>query len=414
MSIRNYGCLTLLLIGVIFSCKNKSKGMKVADLHRGEKRSETTFEQTSIIQNFNGSWAEEMRDITGDKRTDLLYFKNLQGKAEIGYYKAPSKDLQWLPVTIGTMVLGDSDEAIENIKSIDIDGDHDLDILVFSKIKSSNDTTFVSELQWYENVGEDQWKWHQTTTIFDTFLEGEFDFADLDDDGKIDFTVLLANTENLFIFKQEEDGKWNKIKELSNSHMNSDVAIGKVDDDNYLDIVISGQIYYNPGSDMSEPWKIEKLNEKWKNYDTNANHVTKTALTDMDFDGKVEVYMAHAELAGYPLVAFKNISGSWQYRIVKDSMPPVKRLEVLDFDKDVDFDLLVTVASVDTLSQQPSVTTTLMQNDGSYINYKEVVIKKTSDAMLHASDFDMDGDVDFLLLPNSKSTNFSILENTLN
>lgn len=405
----NYIFLILTLFFFILnlsSCKQEKKGIKVADLSKLAEKDSVSFRSIQIINGFGELWSQEMKDLTGDELVDLLFVNNNESESELAYYKANRTEDIWVKIPVAKILWKDQLGEITNIEITDVDGDHDNDVVAFKKLESL-DEQIKTELFWVENLSEDEWKVHEDQVVFNFLLEGEFDFADFDNDGKIDFSLLQSKNKNLSIFKQVKTGSWQEVNEIPNLQSKSNVVVGKIDDDDFLDIVYYAKIYYNPGVDMTKPWKMEKLSEQWKNFENDSDHAIQMVLVDVDYDNKNEIYIAHSEKSGYPLLAYKNANGSWMNRIIKDSIANALRFEVLDFDRNMSFDILTT-----SQNKMGQLKTTLLLNDGVYQSYDEIVIKENHQNLIHAADYDMDGDIDFLTYPNEENINFSILKNT--
>lgn len=404
--------LTLcILSGAIYSCKEDKK--KMADKTENEIKKELAFAQRKIVDSAKFWWAHTPKDVTGDGIADVLFINNNASGGYLGYYKGQKEDGLWelniiseAPASGGLFASGD-------LEANDIDSDGDMDVIAVRHPGEWTDAGASAELFWYENnAGE--WTSHTIGVVPDAVKD--VSFADFDNDGKMDLSILTFDEHTLSVFKQNDADNWERVQFIENEFLHEGMDVGDVNNDGYPDIVATGMVYYNPGADLTNEWPTENLDEMWNNQEGDwSRNGTKTFMKDVDGDGKTEIYMAHSERAGYPLIAYKKVGSKWESRIIKDSIPACHTLQVYDFDLDGDFDVLAGINYGRAVNlDKTNFDVSIFLNQGDYKNYEEMVIEKDGIYNGQALDYDNDGDIDIFRYPNHESKDFYILENKLN
>ncbi len=402
--------LCLLATGAFQSCKEVKK--EVAPETAAEVPKELAFEQRKIVDSAKFWWAHTPADVTGDGIADLLFINNNSAGGYLGYYQGKKEPGLWelhiiaeKPTTGGLFAGGD-------LEANDIDGDGDIDVIAIKHPGEWTDAGATAELFWYENTGGD-WKSHTIGTVPDAVKD--VSFADFNIDGKLDLAILTFDEHTLSVFQQKDSDTWERVQFIQDEVLHEGMAVGNMDNDSFPDIVATGLVYYNPGDDLTKEWRVENLNEMWNNQEGDwSRNGTKTFTVDVDGDNRVEIYMAHSERAGYPLVAYKKQNNEWQSRIIKDSIPACHTLQVYDFDLDGDFDVLAGINSARAVNLDKSnFEVSIFLNQGNYADYEEMIIEKEGVYNGQAIDYDGDGDMDIFRYPNHEATDFFVLENTI-
>ncbi len=231
----------------------------------------------------------------------------------------------------------------------------------------------------------------------------------------MDVAILTFDEHTLSIFKQKDADAWERVQYIQNDVLHEGMDVGDLNNDGYPDIVATGLIYYNPGTDLTKEWPVENLNTMWNNQEGDwSRNGTKTFMRDIDQDGRAEIYLAHSERAGYPLVAYKRMNGKWRHRVIKDSIAACHTLQVYDFNMDGFYDILAGVNFARAVNlEQTNFDVSVFLNQGNYTDYKEMVIEKNGIYNGQVIDYDGDGDMDIFRYPNHEATDFFILENTI-
>lgn len=407
----NLLCTALLLTGLSFqSCKEEKKKEPAP---MPETKKELAFEQRKIADSAKFWWAHTPADITGDGLADLVFIDRNSAGGYLGYYKGQKEKGLWelhkiaeIPTTGGLFASGD-------LETYDVDGDGDLDVFAVKHPGEWTDAGATAELFWYENDGGN-WTAHMIGTAPDAVKD--VSFADFDNDGKTDMSILTFDEHTLSIFKQNDKDNWERVQYIQNDVLHEGMAVGDLNNDQFIDIVATGLVFYNPNGDLKQDWKVENLGEEWNNQEGDwSRNGTKTFMRDIDGDGVSEIYMAHSERAGYPLVMYKKSGEAWDKTIIKDSIPANHTLQVYDFDLDGDFDVLAGINKGRAVNlNKTSFEVFLFLNEGDNKNYKEMVLETNGIYNGQAIDYDGDGDMDIFRYPDHEATDFFLLENKLN
>jgi len=191
------------------------------------------------------------------------------------------------------------------------------------------------------------------------------------------------------------------------------MATGDVDNDGDPDIVATGMIYLNPGSDISQPWGVENLDQIWNNQEGDwSRNGTKSFMHDLDGDGQVEIFMSHSERAGYPLAYYKRTAEGWKKTVLKDSIAACHTLQAFDFDLDGDIDVLAGINFGRAVNlNKDNFDVSIFVNSGDDQVFKEMVIESDGIYNGQALDYDGDGDMDIFRYPQHEATDFYLMEN---
>ncbi|RKN76891.1 FG-GAP repeat domain-containing protein [Ulvibacterium marinum] len=400
----------LIITGIFQSCRQEKRKEAVTE---SETKKELAFKQRKIVDSAKYWWAHTPADISGDGIADLLFINNNSGGGYLGYYKGQKEDGLWelniiaeKPPTGGLFASGDLEAA-------DIDGDGDTDVFAVKHPGEWADAGATAEIFWYES-DNGTWKPHTIGTVPDAIKD--VSFADFDTDGKLDIALLTFDEHTLSIFKQVDSDTWQKVQYIENEVLHEGMDVGDLNNDRYPDIVATGMIYYNPGSDLTKPWVEENLDEQWNNQEGDwSRNGTKTFIRDIDGDGQSEIYMGHSERAGYPLAVYQKLGDSWNNITIADSIPACHTLQVYDFDLDGDFDVMAGINKGRAVNlNKTNFDVSIFINEGDYANYEKMIIETNGIYNGQAVDYDGDGDMDIFRYPDHEATDFFVLENLIN
>ncbi|MGB6152939.1 MAG: VCBS repeat-containing protein [Pricia sp.] len=401
----------LLFSGCFLSCKEEKK--KPAAPVAEEAKKELSFTSKKIVDSVAHVWAYVPSDLTGDGIVDVVLIDNNDSGGHLAYFKGQKEEGLWQLNVIAEKAPNGSLFAGGDLETADIDGDGDQDVIGIAHPGEWVDAGATAELFWYENDGGN-WLPHAIGSVPDAVKD--VSFADFDNDGKMDLSVLTFDEHTLSIFKQNDKDEWSRSQFISNQALHEGMGVGDIDGDGYIDIVATAFAYYNPGKDITQPWREENIEPKLNDQDGDwSRNGTKTFLWDIDGDGRAEVYLAHSERAGYPVALYQKEEDSWKSSVIKDSIPACHTLQVFDFDLDGDYDVLAGVnkdraVSLDT----DNFEVTVFLNDGDDTNYSPMELEYQGIYNGQALDYDGDGDIDIFRYPGHEATEFFILENEMN
>ncbi|NAS12313.1 FG-GAP repeat domain-containing protein [Poritiphilus flavus] len=404
----NHVLLSFLLLAISCGGPREKKNSDA----EGQSDKELTFESRKIVNSAKLWWAHTPKDVTGDGIADLLFIHNNGSGGYLGYFTGKKEPGLWEKTVIAEQPISGGYFASGDLESNDIDGDGDYDVIAVKHPGEWTDAGATAELFWYENTGE-EWKAHTIGTVPDAVKD--VSFADFDNDGNLDLAVLTFDEHTLSIFRQENENTWYKVQFIQNEVLHEGMDVGDLNSDGFPDIVANGLIYYNPGEDITETWLEENLDEQWNNQEGDwSRNGTKTFVRDTDRDGVAEIYMAHSERAGYPLVSYKKSGQNWQRTVIKDSIVACHTLQVYDFDLDGDFDVLAGVNGGRAVNlDKNSFPVSVFLNTGSPDQYEEMIITSEGIYNGQAIDYDGDGDMDLFRYPDHESADLFLLENKI-
>ena len=389
---------------------------------RDTPRAEPTpfdFAVRTITDSVQYMWAFCPAEVSGDDLVDLVLINGNNAGGSLQYLRAQTDTGRWDLVTIAEVPPTGGKFAAGDLEAADMDGDGDTDVFAVKHPGEWMDAGHEAELFWYENPS---WEPHPIGAVPNAVKD--VNFADFDQDGKMDVAVLTFEESTLSVFRQRpEDGLFERVayyEQYGNLH--EGMATGDTNGDGRPDIIANGYIFSNPSVDLSAEWTVQNIDEKWNNQpieegrdDNWSRNGTKHFARDLDGDGTVEVFVSHSERSGYPLVYYKKQpDGSWQENVLADNVPAAHTLQVYDFDGDGDLDVLSGVnknRAVNIKEGVDNYNVTLYLNDGSATSWTQKVIGTDGIYNGQAADFDGDGDPDIFRYPNHEATTIELLVN---
>jgi len=255
----------------------------------------------------------------------------------------------------------------------DYDNDGDLDIL----LTGDSGSGYISVI--YQNDAG-------VFTDIDAGLIGvrhsSVDWGDYDNDGDLDILLTGHNGSNdVSIIYRNDAGIFTDIGSGLRGVSDGSGTWGDYDNDGDLDILLTGSYY-----------SVIYRNDNGNFTDINAGlagqYYSSAAWGDYDSDGDLDILLA----GSYSSKIYNNDAGV--FTDIEAGLPIIHSGSVVwgDFDNDGDLDILMT-------GENPSVgpITKIFRNDGGVFNDINEIIEGVTYSAVAWSDYDNDGDLDFLL-----------------
>lgn len=375
------------------------------------------FTSRVITDSVEYMWAFVPAEVSGDDVTDLVLINGNNDGGPLQYLRGQRDTGRWELVTIADTPPAGGQFAAGDLEAADMDGDGDTDVFAVHHPGEWMDAGASADLYWYENPG---WRVHEIGRVPDAVKD--VNFADFDADGLMDLAVLTFDEHTLSVFRQTEDGAFERVAYYANyGNLHEGMATAEVSGDDRPDIIANGYIFSPPTGALTGEWTVTNLDERWNNQpeeegrdDNWSRNGTKHFARDVDGDGTAEIFVSHSERAGYPLAYYhRGPDGSWEERVIADNVPAGHTLQVFDFDGDGDQDVLSGVnraRAVNIAEGVDNYNVTLYLNDGQG-NWTPTVIGTDGVYNGQAADFDGDGDVDIFRYPDHEATRVELWVN---
>lgn len=286
-----------------------------------------------------------------------------------------------------------------DIAVADIDGDEDQDILVCGR-----NVLFEVKTSLYINQGNGIFL-EDTANTLEDISNGEVAFCDVDDDGDQDVIVVGQNEDFADIAKLYLNNGAGAFEELPGTPFVgvrfTAIAIADIDHDLDQDIVISGrdslskpntQLYKNQGSGVFERVENSNLHPVFEG---------SMAFSDIDGDADPDLLLTGWAVAFIAKLYINNGEGVFN-EAGGQNFPGVKAGSVVfeDFDNDEDEDLLITGLNASLNSEAQMY---LNDGTGNFINLITPIVSIYEGAAAF-SDIDADNDPDLLMIGRNSET----------
>lgn len=330
-----------LLTAVLLNC-HKSVGGQIP-----------AFNNIAVTADVSGRVA--VGDIDGDGYNDVIVHtwgdcRGFTANGELMWYKYP--DWQKISIQSDRKYFGDE------IQSVDLDGDGDMDIIApigqatTEKTCEGSNRAQYGEIYWYENIDGIGSEWIEHSIGFvDSLSEvKDIHIHDMDNDGKVDIAVRAS--ENIVIFYQDNISTW--IRKLTPIAKREGSCLSDIDGDGYVDFVANGFWLRNPGG-RSDGWPRYNIDELWYSSplvappinDKWRNDAVRVVAADFDGDGTEELVFTHSEHKGFNVTWYKKTgdpisqqTAAWQKHEI-GIVDFAHTLQAADFDMDGTIDILV-------------------------------------------------------------------------
>ncbi|HJN05248.1 MAG TPA: VCBS repeat-containing protein [Bacteroidales bacterium] len=268
----------------------------------------------------------------------------------------------------------------------DYDNDGDEDIIV-TGLTADNQML----MQLYQNNGENRFT--PIREIFTPLIDGSVEWGDFDNDNDIDILITgkQANNNLSTNIYRNDKGYFTKLDVGIPGVYNGNATWSDYDNDNDLDILITGNVGGNPYTAIYKNTsnKYSMLSQRFIPLMNSA-----AAWGDFDNDGLVDFIISGADNDGYPLcLIYKNQSGSLFEEVYISCRPLMGcSIDLGDYDNDGDLDIIMTGESLER-------SYTIVYKNKLKFDFENIVagLPGVADGNALWGDFDKDGDLDILM-----------------
>ncbi len=307
-------------------------------------------------------WTKTTGDFNGDGIDDLV-IGGFRGGG-ISAYMSPDYTKEKITDMIG---------AKTDAEPWDVDQDGDLDLI----------SLFDVTIWWFRNPG---WE----PVLIDSVVSHDLEVGDLDGDGFVDLVLrdqaeFGSDGDKLVFILQNGIDSWESFEmDIPNGE---GLKLADLDEDEKKDILINGWWLKNTG-DIHQ-WPMNRFSNSWDWRNTYID------VADFNKDGRVDIVMSPAELAGnfYRLSWFEQpsqITDFWWEHIIIDSLETVLHyVGAADFD----FDGWTDISYAEMIQGTFPHEVVILWND-SGINWDKSVISSSGSHSMRITDIEGDGDPD--------------------
>lgn len=368
------------------------------------------FTAHRVVDDAKWWWALTIGDVTNDGLQDIIYINNNANGGHLGFRAGSKEGGLWQETIVATAPPAGGTFAAGDLEAGDMDGDGDIDILAVKHTGEWDNAGEAAEIFYYENPG---WEAHAIGEAKDAVKD--MSIGDFDGDGLADLAVLTFDESNLRIHQQQKDGSFVMVQDITQKGLHEGMDVGDLDGDGDADIVANGFIFDNPGGDLTAPWTMTSIDDKWHNQegDWSANG-TKEFIADLNEDGTPEIFISHSERAGYPLSYYsRNEDGTYTEHVILKELPAAHTLQVFDMDLDGDLDVVTGINFARAVNLEPKVEhyeVMVLLNEGNN-KWTSKVIDNEGIYNGRVADFEGDGDYDIFRYPNHEAKELFFIEN---
>ena len=166
------------------------------------------------------------------------------------------------------------------------------------------------------------------------------EIADMDGDGRIDIVVRSLQPNQIHIFFQNAVDAYTRKSIDTNIEQSEGLAVGHIDNDGLTDITFTGYWLQSPAKPRTESYTRRPIDPGYHQ----VNQNTKEAIGDIDGDGRLDVVIAPAEAfrkgKDHDLAWYHNPGAdydtSWQKTVIAANMNNHHTIKLGDMDNDND------------------------------------------------------------------------------
>ncbi len=406
-----------------------------------------SFKTSVIAEDANMWWARALGDVNGDGFLDVVLQDNNAHGGWLGWLEGPKKGAEWKRHIIASEAPGGGTFASGDLDVGDIDGDGDLDVLGFKHPGEWVKGGAPTEIYWFSNPLEASMANQRRVSTGSPDSQGvvpkrpiignatikkwkpqrigrapacikDVNLVDFNGDGKLDLVTITYQKNTFTVFRQDAPDKWSKVCEMKVENLHEGMDVGDIDGDGDADVATNGYWIENPGGDLTGAWTVRSIDPKWHTQDGDwSKNGTKTFCRDITGDGRVEVFISHSERSGYPVSWYgcnDPKKEKWTEHTIDKDLVAAHTLQVFDFDRDGDFDVLTGVnMNREKGLEINSWPVRIYLNQGDGKEWKSLQLTDEGIYNGQAQDVDGDGDYDIIRLPTHDGKRLEVLINQI-
>ena len=340
----------------------------------------------------------DAKDIDGDGLIDVAVIeggKHAAGKT-FAWFKAPKKSQgAWQRYAFNPSAPLKS--FLGSAKLVDVDNDKDNDLVVSSDNHSGGKKD--ADLFVFINPRPDGdvcgvWRYAYVATGLPYHHINDMEVADMDNDGKTDIVVRSLEPNQIHIFFQNDLSSWTRKSIPTNLEKSEGLAVGKMNADAFPEIAFTGFLLRAPSRPRSQKYVKVAIDPGYHKINQN----TKEAIGDIDGDGWLDVVLSPAEAyrGGRPqdLAWYRNpggdLTGAWAKSVVEASTNNIHTVKLAMMNGDDKLDIVAGVAW-----GKMSVKIYFNDGDGAFASVQTVSGEKGLYSGV-VTDIGKDGDMDII------------------